>query len=271
MPELPEVETIIKGIRPHIVGQMVNDVFIRQRFLRWPIPEDLPVLIKAQRIEAVFRRGKYILIRMVRGTLLMHLGMSGSLRIVHGGSIPTKHDHVDILLSNNHCLRFRDPRRFGAILWTENEPCQHSLLNSLGLEPFDQRFNGDYLYQQSKGRRISVKSFIMDSHIVVGIGNIYANEALFMAAIQPKRKIGRIAKHRYQTLTESIRYVLRNAIAQGGTTLKDFVNEVGNPGYFKQSLQVYGRNGEKCGRCQTVIREQRLNQRSTFYCPNCQR
>lgn len=271
MPELPEVETTKNGIKPHIVGHTIEDVIIRQRFLRWPIPEDLSVLVKGQSIETVFRRGKYILVKMQRGTLIMHLGMSGSLRIVNGNSCPGKHDHVDIVFSNKLCLRYRDPRRFGALLWTENEPFQHRLLRSLGPEPFDHSFDGDYLYQHSKNRCIPVKSFIMDSHIVVGVGNIYANEALFGAAIYPKRQAGRISRRRYQMLSESIRYVLDKAIGEGGTTLRDFVNEDGNPGYFQQLLQVYGRSGDKCGRCQTVIREQRLNQRSTFFCPNCQR
>lgn len=271
MPELPEVETTKNGIKPYLIGQTIETVIVRQRLLRWPIPQELPERVKGQRIDSVLRRAKYILINLQQGTLIVHLGMSGSLWIVESSTMPNKHDHVDILLTNRCRLRYRDPRRFGTLLWTENDPRQHRLLVSLGPEPFDDHFNGDYLYQHSKNRTISVKSFIMDSHTVVGIGNIYANEALFRAAIHPKRRAGRISKQRYQKLTESIRFVLQEAISQGGTTLRDFVNGEGKPGYFQQTLQVYNRGGEKCRYCKNKIREIRLNQRSTFYCIQCQR
>ena len=271
MPELPEVETTKRGIQPHLEGQMISKLVVRQYQLRWPIPTELESKLPGTRIESVSRRGKYLLIGTERGSLILHLGMSGSLRIVPSDMPPRKHDHVDIVLEKDICLRFHDPRRFGAVLWTEQDPFTHSLLKNLGPEPFDASFNGNALYDQSRGRKLPVKSFIMDSRIVVGVGNIYANEALFDSGILPQRATGRISKNRYQLLTESIRGILSDAIAQGGTTLKDFVNETGNPGYFQQTLKVYGRKGETCALCDASIRQFRIAQRATYYCPGCQR
>jgi len=201
----------------------------------------------------------------------LHLGMSGSLRILTGDNPAGKHDHVDIIFSNHKVLRFTDPRRFGSIHWTRSNPLQHHLLYELGPEPLQQHFNSDYLYKKSRGRKLNIKAFLMDSHTVVGVGNIYANEALFMAGIHPKRSAGRISQQRYAALTDSIKTILQNAIEQGGTTLRDFVNSSGKPGYFQQTLAVYGRGGEACQTCGTTIRETRLGQRSTFFCGKCQR
>lgn len=271
MPELPEVETTKNGIKPHLLGRIVESVVIRQANLRWPVPTEIAVNLKGRQIVGVSRRAKYILINFQHGTLIMHLGMSGSLRIVNDTKPHTEHEHVDIVLSDHLCLRYRDPRRFGTILWTEHHPYQHPLLEYLGPEPFDPAFDGAYLYRRSHKRKLAVKAFIMDSHVVTGVGNIYANEALFWARIHPKRHAGKISEKRFHTLAESIRNVLHQAIVEGGTTLRDFVNEAGRPGYFQQTLKVYSRGGENCSRCDSHIRRIRLNQRSTYYCPSCQR
>jgi formamidopyrimidine-DNA glycosylase len=270
MPELPEVETTRRGIAPHISGQRIRRVIIHQPRLRWPIPEDLPRLLRGRKLLEVDRRGKYLLLSFHHGTLIIHLGMSGSLRIVDGKSAAQKHDHFELQLSNDRTLRLRDPRRFGAVLWTDQPVLNHSLLAALGPEPLGDRFDGDYLYAQGKHRRIAVKQLIMDSKIVVGVGNIYANESLFRAGIHPTRPSNRISQQRYQRLAEEIRSVLRDAISQGGTTLRDFLKQDGNPGYFAQSLQVYGRSGEPCPRCGQAIRSKTIGQRSTFFCSGCQ-
>jgi len=270
MPELPEVETTRRGILPHLVGQTVQAAIVRQPRLRWPIPADLPETLNRLAIRTVERRGKYILIGTSRGTLIVHLGMSGSLRILAPDSPPRKHDHLDLILANGTCLRFHDPRRFGCVVWTEGDPLSHPLLAELGPEPLSEHFDALYLHGKAQGRSMAVKSFIMDSRIVVGVGNIYANEALFRAGIDPRRQAGRIALLRYEKLIVSIRDVLSEAIEQGGTTLRDFVNENGSPGYFQQTLQIYGRTGAPCRRCGEMIRTQRLGQRSTYWCPNCQ-
>lgn len=271
MPELPEVETARRGISPHILGQTVSRLVIRQYQLRWPIPGDLPEKLPSQRILRVGRRGKYLLIGTNLGTAIVHLGMSGSLRVTSAGLPPKKHDHYDIEFENDVCLRFHDPRRFGCLLWTESDPLRHPLLADLGTEPLDTGFSGAYLHQAASRRKAPVKAFIMDSRMVVGIGNIYANEALFRSAINPRRAAGKISQERYARLVNDIRAVLTEAIAQGGSTLRDFVNETGKPGYFQQTLNVYGRGGLPCSRCGKPIRSIRLSQRSTFYCPNCQR
>jgi formamidopyrimidine-DNA glycosylase len=271
MPELPEVETTRRGIFPHLVGQRIQATVIRESRLRWPIPVNLPEKLDCRTIRTVERRGKYLLIGTNYGTLIVHLGMSGSLRILSPESPPRKHDHLDIGLANGTCLRFHDPRRFGCVVWTEGDPQTHPLLAGLGPEPLSESFDAAYLHGKARGRSTSVKSFIMDSLIVVGVGNIYANEALFRAGIAPRRQAGRIALPRYEKLVLSIRSVLSEAIEQGGTTLRDFVNENGNPGYFQQTLQIYGRSGLPCRRCGQSIRTERLGQRSTYWCPNCQR
>ena len=270
MPELPEVETARRGISPFLVGQTVQTVTIRQRQLRWPIPAELDNALPGQIITAVNRRAKYVLLQTAAGTALVHLGMSGSLRIMDCDTAWKKHDHVSIELNNGRCLRLHDPRRFGALLWTSAPVEQHPLLQKLGPEPLGNNFNGPYLYDLSRQRRTPVKLFIMDGTVVVGAGNIYASEALFMAGIDPRRAAGRISLTRYEKLATAIRQVLQEAIAQGGTTLRDFVGSQGEPGYFKQYLRVYDRQGEPCRSCQTPIRQIRLGQRSSYYCPHCQ-
>ena len=270
MPELPEVETTRRGISPFLVGQTVQTVTIRQRQLRWPIPAELDNALPGQIITAVNRRAKYVLLQTAAGTALVHLGMSGSLRIMDCDTAWKKHDHVSIELNNGRCLRLHDPRRFGALLWTSAPVEQHPLLQKLGPEPLGNNFNGPYLYDLSRQRRTPVKLFIMDGTVVVGAGNIYASEALFMAGIDPRRAAGRISLTRYEKLATAIRQVLQEAIAQGGTTLRDFVGSQGEPGYFKQYLRVYDRQGEPCRSCQTPIRQIRLGQRSSYYCPHCQ-
>ncbi|MEJ2344112.1 MAG: bifunctional DNA-formamidopyrimidine glycosylase/DNA-(apurinic or apyrimidinic site) lyase [Gammaproteobacteria bacterium] len=272
MPELPEVETTLRGIAPYVTGRRIGAVVVREPRLRWPVPKDLARSCRGQVVESVSRRGKYLLFRTAAGTLIVHLGMSGSLRLVDAGTPPGPHDHADIALEGGRALRLRDPRRFGAVLWTVEDPLRHPLLRNLGPEPLDDAaFTGDYLYQRSRGRRQAVKTFIMDSRIVVGVGNIYANEALFSAGIRPTTAAGRIGRTRCRRLAEAIARVLRDAIAAGGTTLRDFINGDGKPGYFARRLQVYGRAGEACRACGHTIRSSRLGQRSTFYCPHCQR
>jgi formamidopyrimidine-DNA glycosylase len=270
VPELPEVETTRRGIEPNIVGQTIERIIIRQPRLRWPIPSRLRQILPGLTIQQITRRGKYLLLHTTTGTLIMHLGMSGSLRIVSTDTAPEKHDHVDIVFANHSILRFRDPRRFGAVLWTTDNPDTHPLLRSLGPEPLSRKFTGDYLFQRSRGRQVSIKAFIMDSKVVVGVGNIYANEALFHAGIRPTRKAGRISKKHYRDLVSAIKTVLKAAIRQGGTTLRDFTNGEGKPGYFLQSLQVYGRAGEPCKKCRGKIKQIRQGQRATYYCPHCQ-
>ena len=223
------------------------------------------------KITAVGRRGKYLLLETGNGTAILHLGMSGSLRIVDSKQPVGKHDHVDIVFDNNRILRLTDPRRFGTLLWTRRPPNQHKLLRDLGPEPLGPAFTGAYLHARSRGRKVAIKNFIMDSHTVVGIGNIYASEALYMAGIHPKRAAGRISKKKYELLAEVVREVLNDAIAMGGTSLRDFVNSDGKPGYFRLELNVYGKGGEPCISCRTLIREIRQGQRATFYCPECQR
>jgi formamidopyrimidine-DNA glycosylase len=270
MPELPEVETTRRGILPHIQGKRITGVVVRQRQLRWPVPADLASSLTDATIERVERRAKYLLLDTGRGTLILHLGMSGSLRILPPGTPAGIHDHLDLLFAD--CLlRLRDPRRFGAVLWTRQPVERHPLLHHLGPEPLSDAFDGDHLYRQSRNRRTAVKNLIMDGRVVVGVGNIYANEALFLSGIHPNRPCGRIALARYQRLADTIKQVLQAAIAQGGTTLRDFQQEDGNPGYFAQQLQVYGREGKACTHCGATIRQRRIGQRSSFYCSNCQR
>ena len=271
MPELPEVETTCRGIAPHIVGQTIKQVIIRQPQLRWPIPSELNQTLTGLNILAVSRRAKYLLFTTGAGTMLMHLGMSGSLRIMSAGQSAGKHDHIDFIFNDDTVLRFNDPRRFGAVLWTTAPVAEHSLLKALGPEPLLDEFNGELLYTRSRNRKVPVKSFIMDSHVVVGIGNIYANEALFMAGILPTRQAGKVSLARYQKLAECIRVILQHAITQGGTTLRDFVNEAGKPGYFQQQLKVYGRAGLPCTHCLQPLTETRLANRSTVFCGACQR
>lgn len=270
MPELPEVETTRRGIQPYIDQQQVEQVLVRQAKLRWPVPNEIQHMI-GQTVESVTRRGKYILLETATGTALIHLGMSGSLRVVEKDTPAEKHDHVDIVLATGKAIRLRDPRRFGAVLWTTANPLKHKLIRSLGPEPLTDDFNADYLYQASRGRSMSIKQFIMNGHIVVGVGNIYACESLFSSNISPKWAAGKVSKARYQKLVVEIKAVLAKAIEQGGTTLQDFVQVEGSPGYFKQQLNVYGRAGEACFTCDTPIKQITQGQRSTFYCARCQR
>ena len=271
MPELPEVETTRRGIQPYIQGLSIKEVVVRESRLRWPIPADLNHTLQGKTVISVKRRAKYLLFEMDDGYLIIHLGMSGNLRILTLAEPVQKHDHVDIILDNDHRLRYHDPRRFGAILWTEAPIDQHKLLRHLGPEPLEEEFTLLRLFQRSRGRSQPVKTFIMDSHTVVGVGNIYANEALFRAGIHPERPCGNISKARYERLTMSIKETLAKAIEQGGTTLRDFVGGDGKPGYFKQELAVYGRAGEPCITCSSPIKEVRLGNRSTFFCSKCQR
>ena len=270
MPELPEVETTRRGISPHISGRCVSGVIVRNPNLRWPVSRRLAAELTGQIITAVERRAKYLLLRTGRGTAIIHLGMSGSLRIVDPESTPGKHDHVDILFQDR-ALRLTDPRRFGSLHWTRRPPEEHRLLRDLGPEPLGPAFSGDYLYRVSRGRKVAVKQFIMNSHVVVGVGNIYANEALYMAGLNPRRAAGRISRQKYHLLDEVIREVLNDAITEGGTTLRDFVNGNGEPGYFRIKLNVYGKTGEPCVSCRARIREIRQGQRATFFCPVCQK
>lgn len=270
MPELPEVETTRRGIQDHVTGRTVVEAIVRNRALRWPVTRGLGARLRGQRIGGVDRRAKYLLLRSETGTLIVHLGMSGSLRIVTADAPPEKHDHVDLVFEDGRALRFRDPRRFGAMLWTSDDPLEHKLLAGLGPEPFEESMDGDYLYETSRGRRTPLRNFLLDSRVVVGVGNIYANEAAFRAGIRPARAAGRIARSRYVDLAGHIKDVLAEAIEQGGTTLRDFVREDGQPGYFRISLQVYGREGEPCRRCGATIVRAVVGARSTFYCPQCQ-
>lgn len=271
MPELPEVETSRRGIEPHIINQTVNEVIIRQKQLRWPIPTTLKKQLIKQRIQQVERRGKYILLRTQVGTVILHLGMSGSLRITNKNTPAEKHDHLDICFNNKKILRLRDPRRFGAVLWTKADPLEHKLLIKLGPEPLNADFSAEYLYKASRNRRVAIKTLLMNSHIVVGVGNIYASESLFQAGINPKRSSHKISLARYQKLVAAVKNILQLAIKQGGTTLKDFTHEDGKPGYFQQTLAVYGRANEACIHCTTPIKQFTQAQRSTFYCSQCQR
>ena len=270
MPELPEVETTRRGIAPYVEGETVNAIIIRERQLRWPIPNQLKRSLKTQKIHKLERRAKYLLFYTDTGCLILHLGMSGSLRIINDNQAAEKHDHVDIIFEPGHRLRFHDPRKFGAVLWTKDDPYQHKLISKLGPEPLSKEFNTEYLFQRSRQRTQAIKTFIMDSHVVVGVGNIYANEALFIAGIHPRQKAGKISKTRYEKILTAIKQVLKKAIKKGGTTLRDFVNGEGKPGYFRHELQVYDREGKPCTQCSKAIRMIRLGQRSTFYCTNCQ-
>lgn len=270
MPELPEVETVMRGIEPHVIDSVIQKVILRHHQLRWPIPTDLPQHLEQQQIIKLTRRGKYLLIQVPTGTLVFHLGMSGSLRIVDSTTTLKAHDHIDIILSNQNILRFNDPRRFGACLWTNHDPLCFPLLASLGLEPLLPQFTANYLFEKAKNKKIAIKSFIMNSHIVVGVGNIYAAEALFKAKIHPETPAGHLTLIQHQRLVDAIKTILQSAIQQGGTTIKDFKNSEGKPGYFTQQLAVYGRAGKPCVICDTPLHSLHIGQRSTVFCPHCQ-
>lgn len=270
MPELPEVETSRRGIAPWLEQQQVRKVTIRERRLRWPVPLDIDTELPGKFINLLRRRAKYLLFETNAGTMLLHLGMSGSIRIVDPDEPAGKHDHVDIEVGNGKALRFRDPRRFGSLLWT-SDPANHPLLKGLGPEPLGDNFNGGYLFRAARGRRLAVKQFIMNGGIVVGVGNIYASESLFSAGIHPKRRADRISLPRMEVLAQSIKGVLERAIQAGGTTLRDFHGGDGEPGYFRRQLLVYGRAGAPCFTCKNPVSVTVQGQRSTFYCKRCQR
>lgn len=270
MPELPEVETTRRGISPHIIGRSVTTVTIRQPRLRWPITSDLANILRGQTLQRIDRRAKYLLLHFDTGCLLIHLGMSGSLRILHSAVEPAKHDHVDLVFDQTSILRYNDPRRFGAILWLGAEVLQHPLLAKLGPEPLSDAFSGAYLFEQSRQRQQCIKQWLMNQSTVTGVGNIYANEALFDSGIHPLRAAKQISLEEYQQLVAEVKRILQAAITQGGTTLRNFTNSEGKPGYFKQQLRVYGRNGQPCRQCQTTLEETRINGRSSVFCPQCQ-
>ena len=270
MPELPEVETTRRGLAPHVEGRRVETVILRRPDLRWPIPPEVPGLLPGQRIDAVRRRAKYLLLDTAAGSALLHLGMSGSLRVLPAATPVNAHDHVDIVLPAGQVLRFNDPRRFGSLLWQPPGEV-HPLLAGLGPEPLSEAFDGDYLFALSRGRSAPVKAFLMDQRVVVGVGNIYVAEALFAAGISPWRAAGRVSRARYTVLADAARGILLAAIERGGTTLRDFISPDGVPGYFEQELSVYGRGGEPCRSCGRPLRQDWIGQRASAWCAHCQR
>jgi formamidopyrimidine-DNA glycosylase len=270
MPELPEVETTCRGIEPLLVQSVISDVVIHNPSLRWPVPEVLKDVLPGQRVLSIKRRGKYLLIGLDTGTLILHLGMTGNLRVADSLTARRKHDHVEIFFQEGFILRFNDSRRFGAIFWTQHDPSLHQSLKKLGPEPLTENFDAEYLFLKSRNRKVATKIFIMNHQIVVGVGNIYANEALFDAGISPNKAAKCLTRKEVKRLVEAIKVVLQKAIDAGGTTLRDFTDSQGREGYFKVDLKVYGRDGELCLVCRDTIRTKRLGQRSTFFCPTCQ-
>ncbi|UNK48390.1 bifunctional DNA-formamidopyrimidine glycosylase/DNA-(apurinic or apyrimidinic site) lyase [Lysobacter sp. S4-A87] len=270
MPELPEVETTRRGLAPHVEGRRVVTATLRRPDLRWPIPDEIRQVLPGQRIEAVRRRAKYLLLDTAAGSALLHLGMSGSLRVLPGDTPVRAHDHVDLALDSGQVLRFNDPRRFGSLLW-QGPGETHDLLAGLGPEPLSDDFDGDYLFALSRGRSAPVKTFLMDQKVVVGVGNIYVAEALFAARVSPLRAAGKVSRERYQTLVAQIRRILGHAIDRGGTTLRDFISPDGAPGYFEQELSAYGRGGEPCPRCGRPLKHAAIGQRATVWCGTCQK
>ena len=279
MPELPEVETVRRGVEPHVVGRTITAVHVREARLRWPVPAHFAAFARGQRIARLSRRGKYLLFHLGSDAaaagdgdrIIVHLGMSGRLYVLDRETPLQKHDHLDIDLSDGTRLRYNDARRFGAVLpWPANEP-GHVLIDALGPEPFSDEFSGEYLFRRSRGRRAPLKTFVMDGHVVVGAGNIYAAEALFRAGLKPTRPAGRVTRAEYERLAQTIRAVLDDAIVQGGTTLRDFAGARGEAGYFQQDLKVYGREGQPCRVCGTLIKGIRLGNRASCWCPHCQR
>ena len=270
MPELPEVETSCRGIEPFCVGAKINSVKVRQHKLRWPVAPDIEQQLKGKTIESIERRGKYMLLNVGSKSLMIHLGMSGSLRVLQAPIKPGKHDHIDIVLNNGKSIRYNDPRRFGSfIINTQN--LEHPLLAKLGVEPLTSDFDCDYLFQICKQRSVAIKTLIMNSQVVVGVGNIYAQEALFLAGINPKRAANKVSKPRIEKLVESIKRVLNEAIKAGGSSLKDFTAADGKPGYFQHAHKVYGRGGEPCVNCDKALTQATIGQRTTTYCTNCQK
>jgi formamidopyrimidine-DNA glycosylase len=271
MPELPEVEITRRGIASHLTTRRIVGVSIRNYALRWPVPADLVSKLAGQKISAVTRRAKYLLFTCSQGTLIMHLGMSGNLRVLSEPSPPKQHDHMDLQMDNGTILRFRDPRRFGAILWWDQDIAQHPLLRQLGPEPLDHHFDGSILHNKTRGRSASIKELLMNQHVVVGVGNIYANEALFHAGISPLTAAGCLGAKRCERLVDAVKITLTQAIEAGGSSLRDFTACDGSPGYFQQHYWVYGRADQLCRRCGTPVRKIRQGQRSTFFCTVCQK
>ena len=275
MPELPEVETTRRGLLPHVAGRRIEHVLLRRADLRWPIPREVEELLPEQRIDDIRRRAKYLLLDTAAGSALLHLGMSGSLRVLPSDTPVRAHDHVDIALDSDRVLRFNDPRRFGCLLW--QAPGQtHPLLAGLGPEPLSDgfdgaAFDGDYLFARSRGRTAPVKTFLMDQAVVVGVGNIYAAEALFQAGVSPLRAAGKVSRERYAALADAVKAILAHAITRGGTTLRDFISPDGAPGYFEQELSAYGRGGAPCPRCGRAMKQATIGQRTTVWCTRCQR
>lgn len=273
MPELPEVESTRRGIAPHLVGRTVAALVVRRRRLRQPIPRALDAALPGARLLAVERRAKYLLIGSDAGTALVHLGMSGSLRVLPAAHPPGKHDHWDLVLDDGRALRLNDPRRFGVLLWTTGDPLAHPLLRDLGPEPLElgAAALAAHLAARARRRRGAVKQFLMDQRVVVGVGNIYASEALWRARVAPGRAAGRVTAAEWRAIARGIRSVLARAIAVGGTTLRDFTRPDGEPGYFRIQLAVYDRAGRPCRRCRTPVRTRVQGQRATYWCPGCQR
>lgn len=270
MPELPEVETTRCGIEPHILNKKIRSMLLRRRDLRWPVSPELPDIVAGQTIESVKRRGKYLILEMQTGVILSHLGMSGSLRIASGSESPRKHDHWDLCFDTSTVLRFNDPRRFGALFWQSGDWSAHELIAHLGPEPLSEDFNADYLFKTSRKRSVAIKNHIMDSKTVVGVGNIYAAESLFHSGIHPAMSAGKLTKKKAEALVAAIKKVLSAAIQSGGTTLRDYVNGNGQPGYFQQELWVYGREGLPCKHCGQELKGKRMGQRATVFCKHCQ-
>ncbi len=270
MPELPEVEITRRGINAHLAGRVITRVSIHHSILRWPVPSELITLLPGQLISMVARRAKYLLLTCSHGTLILHLGMSGSLRVLPASTPPRQHEHFDMQLDDGMMLRFRDPRRFGAILWWEGDIQEHPLLRKLGPEPLNDAFNSQFLYEKTRGRSVSIKEALMNQHIVVGVGNIYANEALFHAGISPLAAAGSLNMTQYERLVDAVRITLQRAIEAGGSSLRDFTDCEGSPGYFQQQYWVYGRAGQPCRQCERLVSKTRLGQRSTFFCAQCQ-
>lgn len=272
MPELPEVETTRRGIEPHVKSRVVTDVIIRQPQLRWLVTASLATELKGRSFGAIKRRAKYLLLEAGDKHLMIHLGMSGRLRVLPASHPPGKHDHLDIVLDNGQALRFNDPRRFGCVLWIHGDPDKHELIQHLGPEPLSDDFDGDLLHAKSRKRKVAVKNFIMDGKVVVGVGNIYASEALHLAGIRPTAQAGKISKARYELLADNIKRVLEASLKQGGTTLRDYVGVDGGTGYFQLKLNVYGKAGQFCPSCkQGIIKSSVIGQRSSFYCADCQK
>lgn len=271
MPELPEVETTLRGIAPHLIDRTITNIIVRNENLRWPVPVDQLSTLVGLKVQGLERRAKYILLHIKEGALLLHLGMSGSIRVLPADTPAEKHDHIDIEVESRLVARFNDPRRFGCCLFVSSPVEQHKLIAGLGPEPLTDEFNGEYLFRRARGKKTPVKNFIMDGRVVVGVGNIYASESLYEAGIRPTTPAAKVSRKRYLLLADEIKAVLAKAIDAGGTTLNDFTQADGKPGYFRHELQVYARAGEPCYRCKAVIKSKVIGQRNTFYCPDCQK